>query len=106
VEVDPETGMLANEYCPSRIRVIMPSYMSPGFCTKHTEQPVAVEETTIMVDEPDPDSDKVDVDTIEKDLDKVMREMEIPKEEGDDRKPEEKKRFINTSKPVPKMRDN
>jgi len=35
VEIDPENGMLANEFCPHRQRLLLPSYLVPGTCFQH-----------------------------------------------------------------------
>lgn len=37
VEIDPETGMLANEFCPQRQRVSLPGFLMPGVCFEHFE---------------------------------------------------------------------
>jgi len=37
IEVDAETGMLANEYCPRRKKMIMATYLLPGSCLEHQE---------------------------------------------------------------------
>jgi len=35
VEIDPDTGMIADEYCPRRQKVLLPSYLRPGLCFEH-----------------------------------------------------------------------
>lgn len=35
MEIDPDTGMMANEFCPHRQRVLMSSYLMPYPCTQH-----------------------------------------------------------------------
>ena len=35
VEIDAETGALANEFCPRRQRMLMTSYLVPGTCLQH-----------------------------------------------------------------------
>jgi penicillin-binding protein 1B len=41
VEIDPETGALANEFCPNRRRMLIISSLAPGLCFQHQE-PVEV----------------------------------------------------------------
>jgi penicillin-binding protein 1B len=103
-EIDPETGMIANEYCPNRIHVILPSYLSPGMCTKHPAQIPAMMEVNYVSDEPDLNSDEVNIDEIEKGLDKALKEIENSKEETEDRKPDGSERLLKTSGVVPKLR--
>ena len=43
VEIDPETGMIANEFCPRRQKVALPGFLLPGVCYQHQEQLVALE---------------------------------------------------------------
>ena len=35
VEIDAENGMLANEFCPQRQRMLMASFLVPGACLQH-----------------------------------------------------------------------
>jgi hypothetical protein len=35
VEIDAENGMLANEFCPQRQRMLMASFLVPGTCLQH-----------------------------------------------------------------------
>ena len=35
VEIDPETGMLADEFCPHRQRMLIATFLSPGVCFEH-----------------------------------------------------------------------
>ena len=35
VEIDAETGALANEFCPQRRRMLMASFLVPGNCLQH-----------------------------------------------------------------------
>ncbi|MGH9939994.1 MAG: PBP1A family penicillin-binding protein, partial [Blastocatellia bacterium] len=35
VEIDPENGLLANEFCPRRRRVLLPDYLLPTICFEH-----------------------------------------------------------------------
>src|SRR5262249_17424814 len=35
VEIDPETGMLANQFCPRRLRILLANYMRPEECFTH-----------------------------------------------------------------------
>lgn len=35
VEIDPETGMLANEFCPHRQRMLVATFLYPGTCFEH-----------------------------------------------------------------------
>jgi penicillin-binding protein 1B len=37
VEIDPTTGMLANEYCPQRQRLLVTTYLTPYACAEHHE---------------------------------------------------------------------
>jgi penicillin-binding protein 1B len=37
VEIDAENGMLANEFCPQRRRMLMASFLVPGTCLQHQE---------------------------------------------------------------------
>ena len=43
VEIDPDTGALANEYCPHRQRMLISSYLIPTPCFAH-QAPVVTEE--------------------------------------------------------------
>ena len=38
VEIDPTTGMIANEFCPQRQKVALPSSLMPGICYLHQGQ--------------------------------------------------------------------
>lgn len=38
VEVDPQTGLLANEFCPARQRLRLPSFLIPATCYEHYQQ--------------------------------------------------------------------
>lgn len=42
IEIDPETGMIANEYCPHRQEVILPRYLTGGICYLH-QMPIETE---------------------------------------------------------------
>jgi penicillin-binding protein 1B len=104
LEICAGTGMIANEYCPNRVRVVMPSYVSTGICTKHPEQiPVALE-TTYEIDEADSTSQEINMDEIEKELDKTLQELERSKEEREDRQFDEPQRLQKVSGGVPKLR--
>jgi penicillin-binding protein 1B len=46
VEIDPENGMLANEFCPARRRILLPSYLTPPSCEKHHAAAEGDEELT------------------------------------------------------------
>ncbi len=81
MEIDPETGMVANEYCPGKIRVAMPGYLSMGICYKHPEQYPLAEDLTLETSETVSTTDEIDVDAMEKDLDRVLKEMENSNEE-------------------------
>ncbi len=35
MEIDPETGAIANEFCPQRQRMLLTTYHSPGICFQH-----------------------------------------------------------------------
>jgi penicillin-binding protein 1B len=35
LEIDPETGAIANEFCPHRQRMLLTTYLSPGICFQH-----------------------------------------------------------------------
>src|SRR5262249_47022266 len=37
VEIDPDTGLLANQFCPHREKMMLPSYLLPGVCYSHQE---------------------------------------------------------------------
>jgi penicillin-binding protein 1B len=37
VEIDPENGMIANEFCPSRQRLLLARYLTPGTCFHHQD---------------------------------------------------------------------
>ena len=41
MEIDPETGALANEFCPHRQRMLMVNSLSPGVCFQH-QAPVEI----------------------------------------------------------------
>lgn len=56
VEIDPENGLLANEFCPSRRRVLLPDYLLPTICFKH--QTATVSDPAFTSDlQPDSDED-------------------------------------------------
>ena len=44
VEIDPDTGTVANEFCPHHVRVLLPNYMMPGECFTH-HAPVPTDES-------------------------------------------------------------
>jgi penicillin-binding protein 1B len=35
VDIDPTNGLIANEYCPQRRRLLLPGYLLPGICFEH-----------------------------------------------------------------------
>lgn len=35
IEIDPDTGAIANEFCPHRQRMLMANFLSPGICFEH-----------------------------------------------------------------------
>lgn len=89
VEVDPETGMIANEYCPSKVRVALPGYMSVGVCYLHTEQvPVVAEETAFIDGETATPGGEIDTETMEKELDKALKDLENSDPATDEAKPQ------------------
>lgn len=98
VEIDPETGMVANEYCPSKIQVAMPGYLSLGICHKHPEQFPVEEDLTLETSESVSTTNEIDIDAVEKDLDRVLKEMENSKEEKEEEKPQENPMIIKDSK--------
>jgi penicillin-binding protein 1B len=81
VEIDPETGMVANEYCPGKVQVALPSYLSLGMCYQHSEQFPLAEDLTFETSESVSTTDEMDLDAIEKDLDRVLEEMENSRKE-------------------------
>jgi penicillin-binding protein 1B len=61
IEIDPETGMIANEYCPNRQQVILPRHLTAGICYLHQmpiETPIDV---TITSFDADVESDLEDI---------------------------------------------
>jgi penicillin-binding protein 1B len=46
IEIDPETGALANEYCPHRQRMLVTSYLTPDLCQAH-QAPVEIFDTAL-----------------------------------------------------------
>jgi penicillin-binding protein 1B len=98
VEIDPETGMVANEYCPGRVQVAMPSYLSLGICYKHPEQFPVAEEVSLDANEIVSPEDEIDRDALEKDLDRVLKEMENSKEEKMEEEPRPNAKIITDPK--------
>jgi penicillin-binding protein 1B len=98
VEIDSETGMVANEYCPSRIRLAMPAYLSVGMCYLHSEQIPMADETVFVDGESDVPSGEIDIETMEKELDKVLRELEHSNREADEDKLREQAMIIKDAK--------
>jgi hypothetical protein len=43
VEIDAENGILANEFCPRRQRMLMASFLVPGTCLQHQEPLMSTE---------------------------------------------------------------
>lgn len=43
-EVDPQTGLLANEFCPTRQRLRLPGFMIPMTCYEHNQESAAARE--------------------------------------------------------------
>jgi penicillin-binding protein 1B len=81
VEIDPETGMIANQFCPHRQKMTLPSYLLPGVCYSHQETVAALEPPTI-----DSDPFQTTEQMVEEDLDKDVTNapplpvrLEIPK---------------------------
>lgn len=89
VEIDSETGMIANEYCPNRVRVAMPGYLSMGMCYLHSEQVPVADETVFVDGESDVPSGEIEIEEMEKELDKVLRELERSNPETDEDKARE-----------------
>jgi penicillin-binding protein 1B len=98
VEIDPQTGMVANEYCPGRVQVAMPSYLSLGICYKHPEQFPVAEDLMLEANEIVSPTDEIDIDAIEKDLDRVLKEMENSKDEKVDGEPRQNTLLVTDSK--------
>jgi penicillin-binding protein 1B len=55
VEIDPENGMVANEFCPRRRRILLPGYLTPADCFEH--QAIQVIDSALTA-EPLPVSDR------------------------------------------------
>jgi penicillin-binding protein 1B len=98
MEIDSETGMIANEYCPNRIRLAMPSYLSVGLCYQHNEQIPMADETIFVDGESDEPADEIDIETMEKELDKMLRELERSNREADEGKPRDQAVIIKDAK--------
>jgi penicillin-binding protein 1B len=76
VEIDPETGMVANEYCPGKVQVALPSYLSLAMCYQHSEQFLLAEEVAFETSESVSTTDEMDKEAVEKDLDRMLKELE------------------------------
>lgn len=50
MEIDPDTGLLANEFCPHKQRMLLANYLAPGDCYQH-QAPVELANTEL----PDPE---------------------------------------------------
>jgi penicillin-binding protein 1B len=98
VEIDPETGMVANEYCPGKVLVALPSYLSLGMCYKHSEQFPLAEDLTFETGEGVSTTDEMDIDAIEKDLDRALKEMENSREERAEDRPQANAMIIKDPK--------
>jgi penicillin-binding protein 1B len=98
VEIDTETGMVANEYCPNKTRVAMPSYLSVGMCYLHSEQLPIAEETVFIDGEGDIPANEMDRETMEKELDKALRELEHSDTEADEEKPQERAMIVKDTR--------
>jgi penicillin-binding protein 1B len=46
-EICSETGALANDYCPHRLRMLLAAYMAPNECSQHLAPVTNVEETLL-----------------------------------------------------------
>lgn len=74
VDIDPDTGMIANEFCPNRQKTVLPSYLLPGVCYAH-QQPIAALEPPTLESDTFQSSEQM----IEEDLDKNAPEaMPLP----------------------------
>jgi membrane carboxypeptidase/penicillin-binding protein len=98
VEIDPETGMVANEYCPSKIHVAMPGYLSVGICYLHSEQLPVAEETSFVDGEGDIPVSDMDRETMEKELDKALKELEHSDTDSDELKPQSQAMIIKDTR--------
>ncbi len=47
LEIDPETGAIANEFCPHKQRLLMTTYLSPGVCLEH-QAPLEVFDASLL----------------------------------------------------------
>lgn len=75
VEIDAETGMIADEYCPVRQRVMLPRYLRPGFCYLHHE-PVVDDELDLSATSFDSDLDGELQDMDRRAIEEVMKEID------------------------------
>jgi penicillin-binding protein 1B len=98
VEIDPETGMVANEYCPSKIHVAMPGYLSVGICYLHSEQLPVAEETSFTDGEGDIPVSDMDRETMEKELDKALKELEHSDTDSDEARPQSQAMIIKDTR--------